>query len=86
MLKHVDGNVPPLPKQDHKAGDLSAKFERLRRELVDLAFTLETARRFDAADMAIAISGRMRALLDESELASRQQCHEHTDGRAERHG
>ncbi|HTQ31193.1 MAG TPA: hypothetical protein VMI53_08275 [Opitutaceae bacterium] len=48
--------------------DLQAIFEKLdqfRRELVDLAFTLECRGRFDAADVAMTTSARMAELCDE---------------------
>lgn len=41
------------------------KLERLRTELVDLAFTLECRGRPDAADVAIATSARIGELCDE---------------------
>ncbi len=41
------------------------KLERLRTELVDLAFALERRGRLDAADLAISTSARIGELCDE---------------------
>lgn len=41
------------------------KLDRLRTELVDLAFTLEEGGRLDAADLAIATAARVKELTEE---------------------
>jgi hypothetical protein len=50
--------------------DPRAQLAQLRTELVDLAFRLERQRRYDAAEVALAISGRVAVL--EAELAAGQ--------------
>jgi hypothetical protein len=50
--------------------DPRAQLAQLRTELVDLAFRLERQRRYDAAEVALAISGRVGVL--EAELAAGQ--------------
>lgn len=41
-----------------------AELGALRTELVDLAFELERRRRFDAADVALALEARLRELAE----------------------
>lgn len=44
---------------------VKAKLERLRTDLIDLAFVLETRGRMEAADVALATSARVGELCDE---------------------
>lgn len=46
------------------------KVDQLRRELVDLAFTLECRGRLDAADVAMTTSARLAELCDEAARTS----------------
>ncbi|MBL9203689.1 MAG: hypothetical protein JNN01_01290 [Opitutaceae bacterium] len=48
----------------YEAG-VKAKLERLRTDLIDLAFVLETRGRLEAADVALATSARVGELCDE---------------------
>lgn len=65
-------NAPPARDSGagdaHRAGapgDVRTKLDRLRTELIDLAFVLETRGRLEAADVALATSARVGELCDE---------------------
>jgi hypothetical protein len=51
---------------DH-SGRILQKLDRLRTELTDLAFHLERRGRVDAADLAIALCGRLAELAEEAQ-------------------
>lgn len=59
-LEFVSSAVSALPERGPFA--LTHELERLRRELVDQAFILETRGRADAADLALSISARLAEL------------------------
>jgi hypothetical protein len=54
-----------LVMSDIRAQMVLEKLDRLRTELVELAFDLERGGRLDAADVAISTSARVRELCDE---------------------
>jgi hypothetical protein len=51
--------------RERAAGDVRTKLDRLRTDLIDLAFVLETRGRLEAADVALATSARVGELCDE---------------------
>jgi hypothetical protein len=53
------------------AADIREKLDRLRMELVELAFTLDTRRQCEAAEVALTTSARVGELCDELESESR---------------
>jgi hypothetical protein len=53
------------------AADIREKLDRLRMELVELAFTLDTRRQCEAAGVALTTSARVGELCDELESESR---------------
>ena len=55
---------------DETADAIRAKLERLRIELVELAFRLECRGRLDAADVAVTTSLRVAELHDELSAAA----------------
>ena len=48
------------------ATDILEKLDRLRTDLVELAYSLDTRGRLDAADVAITTSARLQELCDQS--------------------
>jgi hypothetical protein len=55
------------------AADIREKLDRLRMELAELAFTLDTRRQCEAAEVALTTSARIGELCDELESESRGQ-------------
>ena len=53
------------PMTKTNIGAVLGKLDRLRTELVDLAFTLDCRSRFDAADVAMTTSARVGELCEE---------------------
>ncbi len=51
--------------RERAVGDVRTKLDRLRTDLIDLAFVLETRGRLEAADVALATSARVGELCDE---------------------